>query len=934
MKIKIFNKLKFKWSLNFWRKLGWLGRIIPIKFFGNLKIGIKLILGFITVALIAGVIGLVGTYNIYRINQAQQDVYKKVVVGLGMLPKITQYVHSMDSTTYEYVNDPENRASYESQLKITYAKINKIIDDLIKSGANIDIEGLKGAVENYWREEEIIFDLCNSDQILEANRWLTEGHKATAELISSRITMLFNILDYNASELTKTNNTTALNTIRLMLALVGAGMVIAVGLGLLIARTISKPMRRLTDAAQKVAAGDVTVAISTVNGKDETAILTNAFVKMVDFIREHAKAAEQIAAGNLDVAVNVKSENDLLAKSMMVVITTLRELAAEIRKLTDAASAGQLGERGDTSKFTGEYQQLIAGVNDTLDAVVNPLRAASDYLERIGRGDIPEMVTEEFRGDFNQIKDSLNACITGLRALVSESLRLSEAATAGALNVRSDLDQFNGEYRQVIRGLNATMDAIVAPLTEAREVLGKMAVNDYTVAMTGNYQGMLKEFAEQINLVRTRLLSVEKIFIQVSQGDISQLEELRANGKQSDNDQLVPAAIAMMQAIQDLIDGAELVAQAAAEGRLEVRGDAEKLTGKYQNIILGMNAALDGMSQPIVEAMTVLEAMAQGDLGRTMDGLYRGDYARIQGALNATVDTFNQILGEINTAAEQVASASRQLSAGSQTLSQGASEQAATVQELSASTTMITNQIKQNALQAQKAAELAKTAKQSAGLGNAQMQEMLQAMHQINESAGNIAKIIKVIDEIAFQTNILALNAAVEAARAGQYGKGFAVVAEEVRNLAGRSAQAAKETAELIEGSLRQTEDGSRIANQTAAALSKIVTDVTTVVDLVESIDKASSEQAAGINQINQGVSQVAQVTQTNTATAEESASSSEELAAQAENLRRLVGRFRLKEEPGAKALLYTKERERSIAEGKRNLGVLPQGNRLMPTKY
>jgi methyl-accepting chemotaxis protein len=204
-------------------------------------------------------------------------------------------------------------------------------------------------------------------------------------------------------------------------------------------------------------------------------------------------------------------------------------------------------------------------------------------------------------------------------------------------------------------------------------------------------------------------------------------------------------------------------------------------------------------------------------------------------------------------------------------------------------------------VQAAQIAGLANNTKQSAGQGNEQMQEMLAAMQQIDDAGASIAKIIKVIDEIAFQTNILALNAAIEAARAGQYGKGFAVVAEEVRNLAGRSARAAKETAALIETSISKTADGTEIANRTAASLHQIVLDVTAAVDMMNGIAIAFNEQAVEINQINQGINQVAQVTQTNTATAEESAASSEELLHQAEQLRLMVGGFRLKDSASGK---------------------------------
>lgn len=300
----------------------------------------------------------------------------------------------------------------------------------------------------------------------------------------------------------------------------------------------------------------------------------------------------------------------------------------------------------------------------------------------------------------------------------------------------------------------------------------------------------------------------------------------------------------------------------------------------------------------------VLGTMADGDftVHSKAAEAYVGDYEKIFHSMKKIKDTFNETLATLNRSASQVSSGADQVSSGAQALSQGATEQASSVEELAASINEISNNINQNAQGAQEASDKSMQVGEKAGESNARMHDMLQAMADINASSGEIGKIIKTIEDIAFQTNILALNAAVEAARAGAAGKGFAVVADEVRNLASKSAEASKNTAALIENSLQAVENGKRIADETAQSLEVVISDIQEASTMMDTIAKASADQAESISQITLGIDQISSVVQTNSATAEESAAASEELSGQAQILNELVRKFRLEGESGIAA--------------------------------
>ncbi|HHX71945.1 MAG TPA: HAMP domain-containing protein [Clostridiales bacterium] len=299
--------------------------------------------------------------------------------------------------------------------------------------------------------------------------------------------------------------------------------------------------------------------------------------------------------------------------------------------------------------------------------------------------------------------------------------------------------------------------------------------------------------------------------------------------------------------------------------------------------------------RPILKLENVANQFAKGNLDVTVDTRRRDELGSLANSLQIVASNMNELIGNIWTAAEQVASGSRQISDSSIGLSQGVTEQASSVEELTASLEQMSSQTKLNAENADETSKLARLTETTASLGNQKMQNMLHAMNDISASSRNISRVIKVIDDIAFQTNILALNAAVEAAHAGQHGKGFAVVADEVRNLAAKSAEAARETTDMIENSIEQIKEGMRLAEETAKEFARIVEEVSKAAELVENISVASKEQSAGIEQISRGVMQVSQVVQSNSATSQEVAAASEQLSGQAEILKEQVSKFNLK---------------------------------------
>ncbi|MEL7659433.1 methyl-accepting chemotaxis protein [Acetobacterium wieringae] len=717
------------------------------------------------------------------------------------------------------------------------------------------------------------------------------------------------------------------------IAILVAGAVISY----IISKRIAKPVIIANAMIKDLDAGRLSKRVE-VTSKDEVGEMTNSLNHLADTLEYGIIGLmKRISNGDVSSNIEVTDPTNEVTPVLKRTVETIRALIGEATMLSNAALAGQWETRGDANAFAGGFKEIVQGVNATLDTVVDKMVWYEAIIDSVP---FPLHVTDnDMKWAFmNKAFETLMVegnVITDRKAAVGMDCHHAGAnicQTEGC-GIRRLVDQGIGETYFEWCGKNNKQDTAYLKNAQGENVGFVEIVTDLTpMIRVSNYTS--NEVARLANNLTC-----------LSQGNLAfDLEIGQADEYTSD----VSAQFAEIRnslsevkdSVDNLIADATMLAQAGIEGQLDTRADASRHQGDFAKIVDGVNATLDAVVAPVQEASATLKELAQGNLNTGMVGNYNGDYTQIKedmnqtvaflkryvdeiaytlkevgsgnldleitddylgdfqaikSALNGITTTLSQTMSDINEAAGQVEAGAIQISDGGQALSQGTTEQASSIQELTASIEEVASETKRNAQNANNANELATEVKTNAEVGNTQMAEMVAAMVEINEASSNISKIIKVIDDIAFQTNILALNAAVEAARAGQHGKGFAVVAEEVRTLAARSAEAAKETTALIEGSITKTEAGSKIAGQTADSLKEILNQIEKVTGLVGDIARASNDQASEIAQINQGIEQVSQVVQTNSATAEQSAAASEELSGQAEILKQMVGAFRLK---------------------------------------
>jgi len=643
---------------------------------------------------------------------------------------------------------------------------------------------------------------------------------------------------------------------------------------------LQKELNRLTQASHEGQLGE--------RGKPEQfqgayADIVRGVNAMLDAILlpigEGNRVLAQISAGKIDelIAQSYKGDHERMKQAVNNVATVLQSLQKELNRLTQASHEGQLGERGTPQQFQGVYADIVRGVNTMLDAILLPIGEGNRVLAQISAGKIDELIAQSYKGDHERMKQAVNNVAVVLQAMQKELNRLTQASHEGELAERGKPEHFQGAYAEIVRGVNAMLDAILLPIGEGNRVLAQISAGRIDELISQTYKGDHERMKQAVNNVGMVLQALQK--------EMARLTE------------------------------------ASKDGQLSERGRSDDFQGAYAELVRGVNNTLDALITPLNVSADYVDRISKGDIPPKITAVYKGDFNTIKENLNLLIDAMNTVTAsaeeiargnltvriqerseqdklmqalvsmvqgltrtmlDIKSVAGEVSTGSQALSTGAAELSQGASTQAASAEEASSSMEQMVSNIKQNAENAQQTEKIAVKSAEDAREGGRSVIEAVNAMKEI-------ASKISIIEEIARQTNMLALNAAIEAARAGEHGKGFAVVAAEVRKLAERSQKAAGEINQLSASSVK-------VAEKAGEMLEHLVPDIQKTAELVKEISAASAEQNTGADQINTALQQLEKIIQQNASASEEMASTSEELSSQSEQLLTTINFFQIEE--------------------------------------